>query len=127
MYALEKIINGNEIQVVVDYNGNGRILHDFNVLCCFDGGEDRVRAFSLAGWKKCPANSHTRIQKGNYIGRPHMVEYLGDWKHNQRINGSFYHKQKGLHYNTPIEWIEKAIIMLLEGNFEELSKQRCIS
>ena len=127
MYAIEKTINGNEVQIVVDYNGNGRVLHNFKVLCCFDSGEDRVRSFSLAGWKKCPASSPTRIQKGNYVGRPHMTEYLGSWKYEQRIQASFYNSKKNCYYNTPIDWIEKAILLLIEGNTEELTNKIFIS
>lgn len=127
MFAVEKQIKGHKVEILCDYHGNGRLFIDEECICQFDFSREKNSSFIAAGWQKSPSDSHIRIQSGQFKGSPQMVEWCNQEKHLNEITLGDTIQHKGKLAYAPVKWIENAIELIIDGNFEELSKKKIAS
>lgn len=128
MFVVEKNIESVNIQILVDYAGNGRVMIDSKqTLCRFDGSKDNFKSLLDNGWVSAPKSSPLRMQKGGYVGNPRIVDFLPSWIHDTRIHGCIYVEQDRKFYITPPKWIEEVIRLLLIGDIEVTKTKKCVN
>lgn len=126
MFAIEKTIGNHKIELLNDYNGNGRLFIDDEVICDVNWGrQNSLKKFREAGWEYASSDSFIVNKSGNFKGQPKLVDYIGAPKYYFDLESSIMEDNKLV--AVPVKWFETAIELIIDQNWEALSKKKIVS